>query len=62
VPIRLSFDVKALAPDADLTRITVHALSAGTQEDMGRVDGKVENGRLALALGRKGAGRYVVRW
>jgi hypothetical protein len=60
VPIRLSFDVKALVPDADLTRLEVRALEAGTQEDLGRVDGTVENGRLALTLDRKGAGKYVV--
>jgi len=62
VPFDLSFDVKALAPEADLARIEVRALAARTQEDLGPVDGLVGNGRLNLTLGRKGAGRYVVRW
>lgn len=61
-PIRLSFEVKALAPDADPARLEVHALAARTQQDLGRVEGTVEEGRLIFTLDRPGAGRYVVQW
>lgn len=61
-PLRLSFEVKALAPDADLARLEVRALAAGTQQDLGRVEGTVEDGRLTFTLDRPGAGRYVVQW
>lgn len=58
----LSLDVVAFAPKAKLSRLGVRALEAGTQQDLGKVDFKLDKGRLALTLGRSGAGRYVVEW
>ncbi|MBI3922168.1 MAG: hypothetical protein HY318_12175 [Armatimonadetes bacterium] len=60
--INLSFDVKSLAANANLSKLEVRALEAGTQRDMGKAGFKIEKGRLSLSLGKKGAGRYVVRW
>ncbi|MCY3019005.1 MAG: DUF5696 domain-containing protein, partial [Planctomycetota bacterium] len=59
---RVSLDLKALAPTADAGRVQVRALAAGTQQDIGAADFKVEDGRLVLTAGMAGAGRYVVTW
>jgi len=62
VPIRLRFELKALAPKADPDRITVRALAAGSQADLGPVEYTRDNGWLQVTLDRPGAGRYVVSW
>ncbi|MGD0094290.1 MAG: hypothetical protein ABSE73_30650 [Planctomycetota bacterium] len=62
VPIHLSFDLKALAPDANPERVAVRALAAGTLEEMGKVAHELQDGRLILTLGLKGAGRYVISY
>ena len=59
---RVSLDLKALAPTANLSRVQIRALAAGDQRDLGPVDFKTENGRLALTLGTPQAGRYVLSW
>ncbi|MCC6821851.1 MAG: hypothetical protein IT579_14055 [Verrucomicrobia subdivision 3 bacterium] len=59
---RASLDLKALAPAAKGAKLQVRALAAGTQDDLGPVDFKLEKGRLLLTFGKPGAGRYVVTW
>ena len=59
---RVSFDLKALAPQAEPARVQVHALAAGTQEDLGPVEARLEGTRVMLNLGRPGVGRYAVTW
>ncbi|MGA2499176.1 MAG: hypothetical protein ABSH20_15665, partial [Tepidisphaeraceae bacterium] len=59
---RVSLDVKALAPAADLTHLQVRALAAGNGRDLGPVATVQENGRLVLTLGTPGAGRYLLEW
>ena len=59
---RVSLDVKALAPGADLERLNVHALAAGTQKDLGPVDFKKDGHRLLLTVGKPGVGRYLISW
>jgi hypothetical protein len=59
---RISLDLKRLAPKAVPSAIRIHALAAGTGEDLGEVDSKLEAGRLVLIVGKPGAGRYVVAW
>ena len=51
-----------LAPAADLSAVKVRALSAGTCQDLGPAEFRVEGGRLVLAIGKPGAGRYVITW
>ncbi len=58
----VELDLAVLAPHADPARVRVRALRALTQDDMGGVDFAWRNGRLAVTLGRKGAGRYLVTW
>ncbi len=60
--LRVSLDLKALAPKADPARVQVHALAAATQQDLGPVETKLEGGHLLLNLGKPGAGRYAVTW
>ena len=59
---RVSLDLKALAPAANLSRVQVHALAAGDQRDLGPVEFKTEKGRIAFTLGTPQAGRYVLSW
>lgn len=59
---RVSLDLKALAPSADLARTQVRALASVTQQDLGAATFSIENGRLTLTAGLRGAGRYVVTW
>jgi hypothetical protein len=54
--------VKALTPAADLSAVKVRALSAGTCQDLGPGDFRIENRRLILTVGKPGAGRYVIAW
>ena len=58
----LSLDLKSLAPAADPTQITVRALAANTQQDLGPAQFKIEKGRLLMKLGKKNAGRYAISW
>jgi len=59
---RVSLDLKALAPTADPAKVQVHALAAGTCQDLGVVESKLENNRLTIKLGKAGAGRYRISW
>lgn len=59
---RISIDVRALAPAADLAKLQVRALAAGDQHDLGPVEFANDNGRLTFTAGAPGAGRYVVKW
>jgi len=59
---RVSLDLKQLAPKADPSAIKVHALAAGSGEDLGLAEPRMEDGRLTLTVGKTGAGRYVVKW
>ncbi len=59
---RITLDVKALAPAADLSALKVRALAAGTCQDLGPADFRMEGGRLVLTVGKPGAGRYVIAW
>jgi hypothetical protein len=59
---RVSLGLKALAPAADLARVQVRALGAGTQQDLGPAEFKQADGRIELQTGTPGAGRYVVTW
>jgi hypothetical protein len=60
--LRVTLDMKALAPAADLSALKVRALSAGTCQDLGPAEFHVEGGRLVLSVGKPGAGRYVITW
>lgn len=59
---RLSLDVKALAPAAEVSRLRVRALAAGNQSDLGPAQFKVERDRLWLTAGQPGVARWVVEW
>jgi hypothetical protein len=59
---RASIDIKAVAPAADLAKLKVRALAAGTAADLGPAEARLENGRLVLQFGTPGAGRYVIGW
>ena len=59
---RVALDLKALAPSADVAKVQVHALAAGTCQDLGPVESKLENNRLTITLGKPGAGRYRITW
>ena len=59
---RISLDLKVLAPAAELSAVKVRALAAGTCQDLGPGEFRVENGRLVLTVGKPGAGRYVIAW
>ncbi len=59
---RVSLDVKALTPAADLSAVKVRALSAGTCQDLGPGEFRLDGGRLVLTVGKPGAGRYVIAW
>jgi hypothetical protein len=59
---RASLNLKTLAPLTDPMRAKVHALAAGTCQDMGEVECTVENGWLMFLLGKPGVGRYVITW
>jgi hypothetical protein len=61
-PFRVSLDLKRLVPDATPVRVQVRALAAGTQQDLGTVETKLDGRRLVISLGTPGAGRYVVAW
>jgi len=59
---RVELDLAALAPGGGLGKLQVRALAARTQADMGPVEFTLRRSRLSLALGKQGAGRYVVSW
>jgi hypothetical protein len=59
---RVTLDMKALAPAADLSALKVHALAAGTCKDLGPANFRWKGGRLVLTVGKPGAGRYVIAW
>jgi hypothetical protein len=61
---KIALDPKRILHHAkvDLGRISVRALAAGTQADLGPVESSVENGRVVFQVGKPGAGRYVVTW
>ena len=59
---RASLDVKAIAPTADLSKLRVRALAAGSAADLGSIETKTEDGRLVLQFGMPEAGRYVIEW
>ncbi len=61
-PFRVAVDVKGLAPAADTAAIQVHALAAGSGQDLGPVAWRMENRRLMLTVGKPGAGRYAIIW
>lgn len=61
-PVRVSLDLKALAPAAKPARLQVRALASGTQQDLGAVPFEVRKGRLQLTCAVPGAGRYLVTW
>jgi hypothetical protein len=57
---RVSLDVKAFIPAADLPHLQVRALAAGGGRDLGPVAAAQENGRLVLTMGMPGAGRFMI--
>ena len=59
---RASLDLKALAPQADLSRVHVQALAAGTSADLGPLETTMDDGRLILHFGMPKAGRYIITW
>ncbi len=59
---RASLDLKALAPHADLSRVRVRALAAGSAADLGPLDTTLDHERLILHFGTPKAGRYVITW
>ena len=59
---RVSLDLKALAPSSDPARVQVHALAAGTQEDLGPAPFQRDGVRLTLPVGARGVGRYAITW
>jgi hypothetical protein len=59
---RVKLNVKALAPGASLEHLRVRALTAGTQKDLGLVEGTRQGNWLVLTAGKPGTGRYVVTW
>jgi hypothetical protein len=61
---KVALDPKRILPQVkiDLAKITVHALAAGTQVDLGVVPSQIDKGRVVFAVGTPGAGRYVVTW
>ncbi|MBM3476822.1 MAG: hypothetical protein FJX75_26415 [Armatimonadetes bacterium] len=61
---KVALDTQRILPRVkiDLGKITVHALAAGTQTDMGAVPSQIEKGRVVFEVGTAGAGRYVVTW
>jgi hypothetical protein len=59
---RVSLDVKAMMPDADLAHLQVRVLAAGDGRDLGSVAAVQEHGRLVLTVGEPGAGRYEISW
>ena len=59
---RVSFDLQALAPSADPSRLQVQALAAGTGQPLGAADFVWEHGQLVLTVGTPGVGRYLVTW
>lgn len=61
---RVALDVPRLVPQAniDVNKVVVHAQAARTQEDMGSVPVRIDNGRIVFEVGKPGAGRYLVTW
>ncbi len=57
-------DVAQIVPGARVepAEVSVRALAALTQEDMGAVEAQVEGGVVSFKVGKTGAGRYVVEW
>ncbi len=57
-------DVTQIVPGArvDPEKVSVRALAALTQEDMGAVEAQVEGTAVSFKVGKTGAGRYVVEW
>lgn len=60
----VALNLKAIVPGSEIDpeRVEVRALAAFTQEDMGKVASRMEEGRLRFGVGMAGAGRYVVSW
>jgi len=46
----------------DLGSVHVRALAAGSQDDLGAVAHRVEQGRIVIEVGLARAGRYVLEW
>ena len=59
---RVRLDLKGLCPAANVERVQVRALAAGTQKDLGPAEFQWQDGRLLLTLGKPGAGRYAITW
>jgi hypothetical protein len=60
--VSLSLPSLAAGSTAELSRLQVHALAAGTQEDLGPEPFQVQAGKLILEVGRPKAGRFLVKW
>jgi len=60
----VALDLGKLAPDARVPpeRVRVEACAAGTAAPLGAVPAEFADGRLRIALGKAGAGRYEVSW
>jgi hypothetical protein len=58
----VSLDLKAIAPAAEPSRVTVRALAAGDAKDLGPAEFRCERGRLLITAGHPRAGRYLVHW
>lgn len=58
----VSMNLEALAPSADVSRVQVRALAAGTHRDLGPAGFKWDDGRLIVAWERSDAGHYVIVW
>ena len=61
-PFGVEIDMKALIPGADLSAVKVHALAAGTCQDLGSVSFQMDGGHLKLVVGLPRAGRYLITW
>ncbi|MCL4691835.1 MAG: hypothetical protein KJ060_04905 [Candidatus Hydrogenedentes bacterium] len=60
----VAIDLARLMPGAPASAegVRVTALAAGTQEEIGSVPYDVRDGRIAFTMGKRGAGRYRIRW
>ena len=59
---RVSLDLRALAPAADVQHVRIQVVAAGDQKPLGSADLTWDNGRLVLTVGAPGAGRYILTW
>ena len=60
--VSMSLALLGAGSSATASRLEVHALMAGTQEDLGPEPFQVLGGRMVLEVGRPKAGRFVVKW